>query len=160
MKKNNWLLLFKVCSYIYRECSSTVLDKYFSQSSDLMAVLGLCKKNEFSVAKYRLAKVNKLPLIAQRRYDFYGDVYTNFVSHLSEFVKHKVVSACAIKQRPAQNLYVEEKTIPSVLVKSRECFIQFLNDWLFSSWSASWKRSLSEPVTDGEHIYWEYNNEQ
>ena len=101
------------------------------------------------MAKYRLAMIG---------YDFYGDEYTNFVSHLSVFVKHKVVSACAIKQCPAKNLYVEEHTIPSVLMKSRECFIQFLKDWLFSSWSASCKRSLSEPVTDGEHIYWKYNN--
>ena len=69
---DNWLALVYIIANSRPRLLSGIIDRYFGESSDLMAILGLARKCDYGMAKYQFARLNKLNL-CKKIFDFYGD---------------------------------------------------------------------------------------
>ena len=57
---DRWLALVYIIVNSRPQLFSGIIDKYFGESSDLMAILGLAQKCDYGVAKFNLARLNNL----------------------------------------------------------------------------------------------------
>ena len=109
-----------------------------------MAVLGLCKKNEYNMAKYKLATIN---IGRGNRLDFYGDEYTNFVNYMLLFVTHRVTSTCTSNECPEKDVTSQDGLIPSI--ERQDEFVEIIRQWLFECWTAPCGKAFKQPIEDG-----------
>ena len=59
---DNWLALVYIIANSRPQLFSGIIDKYFGESSDLMAIPGIAQKCDYGMAKFKLARLNNLNL--------------------------------------------------------------------------------------------------
>ena len=159
----SWLFFFKLCSMRHPDRFQFTINKFFAVNSDLMAILGLCQKNQYDMAKYRLSVLNK-KIDGKRKADFYGDEYLEIIFLMKCFLKRVQISTCTGKFCIEQDIQQTEDKYPySNDVTSEDEFTNGIKCWLFNSWTASCRRSIHDTVSDSnaysEHIHWDYDND-
>ena len=106
---DNWLALVYIIANSRSQLFSGIINKYFGESSSLMAILGLARKCHYGMAKFKLARLNNLNLY-NKTFDFYGDEYSLFTKHLKIFTKHSITSSDFC---PMKALTEDRKNFPS-----------------------------------------------
>ena len=74
---DNWLALVYIIVNSRPKLFKGIIDKYFGESSDLMAILGIARRCDYGMAKFKLARLSNLNLY-KKTFDFYGDEYSLF----------------------------------------------------------------------------------
>ena len=90
---DNWLALVYITANSRPQLFSSIIDKCFGESSDLMAILGIAQKCDYGMEKFKLARLNNLNLY-KKTFDFHGDEYSLFTKRLEIFIKHAITSTC------------------------------------------------------------------
>ena len=109
---DDWLALVYIIANSRPQLFSGIIDKYFGESGDLMAILGLARKCHYGMAKFKLERLNNLNLY-KKTFDFYGDEYSLFTKHLKIFTKHTITSTCCSDFCPMKVLTEDRKSFPS-----------------------------------------------
>ena len=77
-----------------------------------MAILGLARKCDYGIAKFKLARLNNLNLY-QKTFDFYRDEYSAFTKHFEISTKHTITSTCSSDCCPMKVSTEDRKNFPS-----------------------------------------------
>ena len=155
---DNWLALVYITANSRPQLFSGIIDKYFGESSDLMAILGLAQKCDWGMAKFKLARLNNLNLY-KKTFDFYGDEYSLFTKHLEIFTTHTITSTCSSDFCPMKVLTEDRKNFPSFQSCDEVNIVQKIKSWFIKDWSVKCLKPLCKPLPSDDFIHWEFNNE-
>ena len=108
---DNWLALVHIIANSRPQLFSGIIGKYIGESSDLMAILGLARKCDYGMTKFKLARLNNLNLY-KKTFDFYGDENSAFTKHLEIFTKHTITSTCSTDFCPVKVSTEDRKNFP------------------------------------------------
>ena len=128
------------------------------ESSYLMAILGLARKCDYEIAKFKLARLNNLNLY-KKTFDFDGDEYSLFTKHLEIFTKQAITSTYSSGFCPMKALTGDRKHFPSFQSCNEVNIVQKIKFWFMEDWSAKCLKPLCEPLPSDDFIHSEFNNE-
>ena len=152
------LACFNVYNCEFKTTKSGIINKYFVESRDLMAILGLARKCDYGIAKFKLARLNNLNLY-KKMFGFNGDEYSLFTKHLEIFTKHAIMSTCSSDFCTMKVLTEGRKNFPSFQSCDEVNIVQKIKSWFMEDCSAKCLKPLCEPLPSDDFIYWDFNNE-